>query len=107
MVRYTLLGRASRFCMSRKSFLMSSTEALLVSSSVTCISTSLFLWFHGGYIIIISSITCVSLIQYVDANIGSASKPEDVHLWPLLSVFEFELVGLNNALEKEMIISVD
>lgn len=28
----------------------------------------------------------------IDANIECPSKPEYVHLWPLLSVFEFELV---------------
>lgn len=53
-----------------------------------------------GYIII-SSVTCGGFIQYIDANIESLSKPEYVHLWPLLSVFEFELVWLNNALHKE------
>lgn len=35
------------------------------------------------------------------ANIKCPYKPEYVHLWPLLSVFEFELVGLNNALQKK------
>lgn len=59
-------------------------------------------------VISLSTHPCRPYIQNVtNATIVSPAKPQYVHLWSLLSVFEFKLVGLNNALKKNVLLNID
>lgn len=76
---------------------MSSTEALLVSSSATCIPFALFLRFHEGFTNLL--LKSAHKGAYILTTKGNPSPPDYVHFWSHFSVSEVELVRLNDALQ--------